>query len=58
MSNRDYHIIAINERTGKKVRMTAYPATHQEACTLLSKITQYPWRRLQLEEIAITQVSN
>jgi hypothetical protein len=45
-----YHIVAINERKGWKVRMTAYPTTHQEACVILSKIGYHPVRRAQLEE--------
>ncbi len=49
MAERKYHVVAINERTSKKFYMTAYPATHQEACTIMSKITKYSWRRLQLE---------
>lgn len=50
MTPRRYHVIVINERTGKKVYMTATPVTHAEGCTILSKITDYKWRRKQLEE--------
>lgn len=46
-----YHVVVINERTGLKVRMTARPCTHEEGCTILSKIENYKWRRKQLEEI-------
>lgn len=44
-----FHIVAINQRTGAKTYMTAYPATHREACTMLSKISTHPARRVQLE---------
>ena len=27
------------------------PLTHKEACSVLSKLTSYPWRRDLLEEI-------
>lgn len=49
--NRRYHVIVINERTGLKVRMTTTPVTHHEGCTILGKITDYKWRRKQLEEV-------
>jgi hypothetical protein len=48
---RRYHVVVINERTGRKVQMTAYPCTHAEGCALLRKLTDYPWRRKQLEEV-------
>ena len=51
MATRMYHVIVINERTGRKVYMTATPVTHKEGCTILSKLTRYPWRREQLEEM-------
>lgn len=49
--NRKFHIVAINQRTGAKTYMTAYPASHREACTMLSKISAHPARRVQLEQI-------
>ena len=49
---RRYHVVVINERTGKKAYMTAIPVTHREGTTILRKITDYPWRRKQLEEVA------
>lgn len=51
-STRRYHVVVINERTGKKAYMTATPVTHREGSTILRKITDYPWRRKQLEEVA------
>lgn len=47
---RQYHVVVINEKTGKKVYMTSSPVTHSEGCTILSKLTKYEWRRNQLEE--------
>jgi hypothetical protein len=46
-----YHVVAINERTGYTVRMTAYPCTHEEGCTIMGKLLRHPARRVQLEEI-------
>jgi hypothetical protein len=51
MKQRMYHVVAINEKSGKKVVVTGYPMTHQECCILLSKLTPHPARRLQLEEV-------
>jgi hypothetical protein len=45
MSTQDerlYHVIVVNDKTETKVRMTAIPCTHKEACTILSKLTSYP----------------
>lgn len=47
---RKYHVVVINERTGAKTYMTGTPVTQDEGCTILSKLTKYPWRREQLEE--------
>lgn len=49
MAKRCYHVVVINERTGKKVRMSASPVTHTEGVKLLSALTDYKWRRKQLE---------
>lgn len=27
------------------------PMTHKQACTFMSKLTNYPWRRVMLEEV-------
>jgi hypothetical protein len=50
---RMYNVVVINEKTGQKAVMTAYPCTHKEGCTILSKITDYPGRRKQLEEVLV-----
>lgn len=46
-----YHVVVINERTGAKAYFSTSPVTHDEGCTWLKKITSYPWRRKQLEEV-------
>jgi hypothetical protein len=48
---RMYHVVRINERTGKKITLSATPMTHQEAVTFKSKQTEYEWARDQLEEV-------
>jgi len=48
---RRYHIVAINERTGKKSYQTSSPLTHQEAVVMLRKFSYHPKRRVQLEEV-------
>lgn len=50
-TERMYHVIVKNIKTGVKVYMTAYPVTHAEGCTLLSKLTKYKWRQEMLEEV-------
>lgn len=50
-ARRLYHVVVIVERTGRKEYMTATPVTHAEGCTILRKLTRYPWRREQLEEV-------
>lgn len=32
MMQRLFHVVVINEKTGKKVYMTQTPVTHSEAC--------------------------
>lgn len=48
---RKYHLIAINERTGKKTYLTACAMTHAECCIMKSKFSYHPARRIQLEEV-------
>lgn len=47
-----FHVVVVNNQTGRKVYMTATPVTHAEGCTLLSKLTKYSWRRELLEEVS------
>jgi len=46
-----YHIVAINEKTGNKTYLTAYPMNHKKCCVMLSKQSHYPTIRKQLEEV-------
>ncbi|MBA1211558.1 hypothetical protein [Pseudomonas oryzihabitans] len=48
--SRKYHVVVKNLKTGRKVRMTETPVTHDEGCVLLGKLTKYPWRQEMLEE--------
>lgn len=48
---REYHVVVINQITGRKVYMTGTPVSHREGCTILRKLSNYPWRRKQLEEV-------
>jgi hypothetical protein len=51
VSVRKYHVVVLNNKTGNKAYMTVKPVTHKEGCTILGKLTKYPWRREQLEEV-------
>lgn len=46
-----YHVVAINESTGRKVYCTAYPMPHAEACENLRRFSYHSARRVQLEEV-------
>ena len=46
-----FHVIVIVARTGEVIRMTSAPVTHAEGCTILSKLSKYPWRAETLQEI-------
>jgi hypothetical protein len=48
---RRYHVITLNEKTGRKVYNTATPVTHEEGCTILRKMRPYPTTRHQLEDV-------
>lgn len=48
---RKYNVVVVNIKTGRKVVMTSSPVTHDEACTMLSKMTKYPWRKETVEEV-------
>lgn len=51
MSQRFYHLAAINERTKARTFLTTEPCTHQVACTLKARFTYHPARRIQLVEV-------
>lgn len=46
-----YHVVAINEKSGRKHYLTLQPETHHIACVIKSKFNDYPSRRIQLEEV-------
>lgn len=55
---RKYIVVAIIEcpkmkNNGSKITLSdeSRPMTHKEACTFMSKITKYKWRRVQLEDV-------
>lgn len=48
---RMYNVVVINEKTGVKTRMNDTPVNHSQGCAWLSKLTDYKWRRKQLDEI-------
>jgi hypothetical protein len=48
---RKYHLVSIHMKTGAKTYMTKFPMSHKEICTIKSRCTEYPFRRLQLEEV-------
>ena len=48
--SRQYHLDSVNIRTGERTRLTGYPMSHKEICTIKSKCTEYPHRRLELVE--------
>ncbi len=46
-----YHLVAINNRSGKSVPLTTYPMTHEKCCTMKSKSSYHPARRIELVEV-------
>lgn len=52
MTERLYHVVAINERTHAETLATAVPCSHHEACVILGRFTPHPLRRVQLREVS------
>lgn len=55
-TERLYHVVATNDKTGKKSYLSGYPMPHHEAATMLSKFFPPPpgrpkWARYHLEEV-------
>jgi len=50
-----YHVVAINERTGRKTYCTAEPMPHAQACNNAGRFSFHPARRIQLEEVPAGQ---
>lgn len=48
--SRQYHLDSVNIRTGERTRLTGYPMSHAEVCTIKSKCTDHAHRRLELVE--------
>lgn len=47
---RKYHLDSINIRTNERTRLTRYPMSHDEVCTMKNKFTEHSFRRLELVE--------
>lgn len=45
-----YHLIAVNDRTQRRVRLTASPATHQQCMTMKARFNLHRDVRLVVEE--------
>lgn len=51
MVERFYHLVAINDRSGLRYRLTTTPETHETCMVLKSKFNQrYPHVRFTIEE--------
>jgi len=48
---RYYNVIWVRDDKGTRGQLNATPMTHSEACTFKSKMTDYPWRRILLDEV-------
>ena len=51
MTQRLYHVVVINERTGAKTVVTAHPMPHAQANENRKRFSHHPARRIQLEEV-------
>lgn len=47
---RKYNVIWVRDDKGTRGQLNATPMTHAEACAFKSKISNYSWRRVLLEE--------
>lgn len=48
-----YHVVRVNDATGRRINLTSSPVTHAEALAILSKVStwpQFPQLRTVLEE--------
>lgn len=46
-----YHLEAVNDKTGRRERLTAYPMPHAQACENKSRFSYHPARRIVLVEV-------
>lgn len=51
MNTRVYHLVAVNNKTGAATVLTKYPMTHAQICTIKSKYSYHPARRLEHREV-------
>lgn len=49
-AGRLYHVVAVNNKTGKTVRCTMTPEPHDVARRLMARFSRHPGRRIQLQE--------
>ena len=49
---RTYHVVCINERTGRRVTCSREPMTHREAVTFKSKFNPHKDARFLLVEVS------
>lgn len=45
-----YHLVAVNNKTDAATVLTSYPMTHAQCCTMKSKFTHHPARRIEMRE--------
>lgn len=50
MKTRMYNVIWVRDDKGTSGQLNDTPMTHKEACTFKSKMTEYKWRRILLQE--------
>lgn len=50
LSDRRYHVVAVNNKTGTKTCCTVFPMNHSMACRNLNAFSHHPLRRMQLEQ--------
>ena len=47
-----FHVVVVNDKTGAETVMTATPCTHDEACTIKSKINHdHKWRTVKIQPV-------
>lgn len=46
-----YHLDSVNIWNNQRTRLTRYPMTHEEVCTMKAKFTDHAHRRLELVEV-------
>jgi hypothetical protein len=49
---RKFNVIWVRDDRGTRGQLNCTPMTHAQACTFKSKLSNYHWRRVLLEEAA------